>query len=105
MATTLSTQFHQGNYCSTPTIDVEIVQDQTLHCDKCEGVLMHTGERWPAQEIGHERAELDQDHRPSVKPRCHYCRAEGTLTHRTHPWHDSADCSRCGGSYGFALGD
>lgn len=104
MGTTMSTKFHIGNYCSAPTIDVEIITDETIHCE-CGGELVdanHSSYRLPDYQ---HRVTGDYDHRPTRKPRCHYCGAEDTLTHRQHAWHDSADCSRCGGSYGFALGD
>lgn len=104
MASTLETDFHIGNYCSGPTIDVEIVTDTNTHCRHCGGVLLNAAHPTQFADWQHAIAG-DYDHRASPEPRCHYCRAEATTTDNVHPWHTSTDCSRCGGSYGFPLGD
>lgn len=104
MSTTLSTTFTRDNYCSLPTTDVEIITDKTVHCEHCAGEIIYD----PAKGVfgGYKhRKDPAEDHRASPIPRCHYCGGEGTVTHHQHAWHDSADCSRCGGSYGFAIGD
>jgi len=105
MATTLATEFRRGNYCTLPTIDVEIITDKTVHCLKCGSVLINDDPNSIFSKWRHQDPALDDDHRADRMARCHYCGGEGTTTHGMHAWHDSSDCSRCGGSYGFPLGD
>lgn len=104
MATTLSTDFHRSNYSSLPTIDVDIIDEDTIHCRHCGGELVNAAARGHFADYQHRRSAA-YDHRAEVNPRCYYCRAEGTVTHTQHAWHDSTDCSRCGGSVGYAIGD
>lgn len=105
MATTLSTPFHRGNYCSLPTIDVEILEHTTLHCQTCSGELVNANHSSASFPDWQHALSAAYDHRAQPKARCYYCGAEDTVTHTQHAWHDSSDCSRCGGSLGFALGD
>ena len=104
MATTLSTKFHIGNYSSAPTIDVEIDEDPATHCETCSGELAyeHPGRLDPWT---HVDGEPTDGHRGVPARRCVYCRHEGTTTTTQHAWHDSTDCSDCGGSHGYAIGD
>lgn len=103
MATTLGAAFKPGNYCNAPTIDVEILDDTGYHCAHCAQKVIRQEHSYSWRHD--DPAAVADDHTPEVLPRCHYCRAEGTLTANFHAWHTSMDCSRCGGSYGIALGD
>lgn len=111
MTTTLSTKFANANanycYSSPPTIDVEIVDDTTAHCQKpyCNEVVVNDATAYALPQWRHVNPLLDNDHRAYPAPRCFYCRAENTVTTSMQSWHDSTDCSRCGGSHGYPIGD
>lgn len=108
MTTTLSTQFKRGNYCTLPTIDVEIIpsSDRTPHCATCGGDLVDTnaGDVWAWPEYTHA-VEPDVKHYISRRATCQYCGSDEHTTSHQRSWSDELDCSRCGGTTGFAIGD
>ena len=105
MATTLSTSFERRNYSTLPSIDVEIIEDTTVHCEHCNGELVNANHSSHPTPDWQHRVSAAYDHRAKRIARCSYCGAEGTVTQHSHAWYDSVDCSRCGGSVGFPLGD
>lgn len=103
--TTLTTEYKVTNYSTPPTTDVVIQDhDRSRICAECGGLIALV-----SSTLGGEFAHLgseDLGHRATPVARCYYCGADGTVTFdHTHSYHDSADCSRCGGSLGYPLGD
>jgi hypothetical protein len=106
------------NYCSRPTIDVEILPRVLICADEdCEAPdLAYIAPGWappregerdvyrPGGYVHEEGGRFDHTARPA--PQCTYCGADDThLTSKQHAWYDAIECSRCGGVQGWALGD
>ena len=118
----------RGNYCTLPTIDVEIIDsprfcagkdwippvgesapgnrgsygpvcNKPVHWDKDSKAMPGMG--WWAHDDG------STGHHISPYMRCVYCgNAEpGTVHYRQEPYSDETSCDRCGGVDGRAIGD
>lgn len=97
-----------GNYCTLPTIDVEIVSPPA-YCTKCNGTMV-----WdPKANHGsgglvHETApDPDVCRWASAATRCQYCgtNERGVAVFHQRAWSDEIHCSRCGGVHGYGIGD
>ena len=100
MATTLETfaGARRGNYCTLPTIDVEILPD-IHHCQTCGETVIYQQHRWL------HGNHLTPDHGwIAPKVMCRYCHSEDAVYHQ-HAYHDAIECNRCGGVDGYAIGD
>lgn len=97
----------RGNYCTLPTIDVEIIQP-AAYCRKCGGAMVWNpkaqhGGRWehetPPEPGGCTSGE--------AATRCQYCGTNeaGVVVYHQRPYSDEIDCSRCGGVWGYGIGD
>lgn len=117
------------NYCTLPTIDVEILPDVSV-CKECrhEIVSVHvpldngrgyefTHQLWvhaqdPAayevRPVGEfPRVKATGDHWASPATRCSYCHTNDpeAVSFVQHAWYDGTHCTRCGGVSGFGIGD
>jgi hypothetical protein len=105
MATTLATYAGKrvANYSHAPSLDVEILPD-VHHCAEkdCGRVVTYVREGWSGG-FRHEDGSTGHYVRPA--PSCTYCHAEEGVIVKDYAWHTATECSRCGGSNGFALGD
>lgn len=101
MATTLATYkgVERRNYCTFPSIDVEILP-ATRHCLCGAEVVFDQAARWFVHTDGGVA-----DHRVDARLQCSYCHAEEGVVYCQHAWFDAVECSRCGGVTGFAVGD
>lgn len=109
MSTTLEmfADAKRGNYCTLPTIDVEILPD-VHHCKTCDEQLVYdpNGGSYGMGEWLHADPTIPKAaHYVSPKVRCRYCHSEDDAVYRQHAWHDAVECSRCGGIDGYAIGD
>ena len=104
MATTLETfaKAKRGNYCTLPTIDVDILPD-IHHCKTCNGKVEYDPKLGTFGAYKHVGFHSEHGY-VSPKTRCHYCRSEEAV-YRQHAWHDAIECDRCGGQWGHAIGD
>lgn len=106
MTSTLEKTYKRMNYCTPPKVDVPIIENPELHCTTCSAAIERTEKKNPAslgpawKHVG----GVGDEHYASPKSICRYCGGE-TITRNSQAWHDAFDCSRCGGSYGFPLGD
>jgi hypothetical protein len=100
----------RGNYCTLPTIDVEII-DPAPYCRYCDGEMVYNPTGDP---FGHGRYEHKAEPEPGtckfggqVASRCTYCgtNEKGVVTFSHESWSDETSCSRCGGVHGYAIGD
>lgn len=93
-----------GNYCSLPTIDVPVIEEPKRECAKCRAEV-----RWDERSYRHVHVDISvPDHGYiSVLPTCHYCGTNDPayVSLKQYPWHDATECTRCGGSTGYAIGD
>ncbi|MFE7198480.1 hypothetical protein [Microbacterium oxydans] len=129
MTTTLERYKGQNarNYCALPTIDVEIIDDDSRTCSVCDGEVQYDVRRgqWAHDPAdfeceGHEPepgrdhefgvevfcdGSCNPEHRVQLRDRCTYCGGEGALETTQHAWHDATTCARCGGVVGYAIGD
>lgn len=105
MITTFSAGFKRTNYSELPTLDVPVLENPELHCDKCgeKVVQASSGVLFPTWKHADDIAEKDE-HFVTPGALCTYCKGE-TITVRNEAWHTAFDCSRCGGSYGIPMGD
>lgn len=95
----------RGNYCTLPTIDVEILPD-IHHCNTCGFLVMY--EPHPRGGLGswaHTDKTVPGHGYIAPKTRCRYCHSEDDATYHQHAWHDAVECERCGGIDGYAVGD
>lgn len=106
MTTTLSTEFKRLNYCTLPTIDVEVLTEQPNHCGTCggEAVNLNAGQGYGLPNWVHTDPEAEQ-HYISPRPTCTYCGSDEGTTYRQHSWYDAIECTRCGGENGWPIGD
>lgn len=96
-----------GNYCTLPTVEVEILPD-VHHCVTCgEQVTFNPttgfGGSWGHVEETGLVAEGPHPARPRV--RCGYCHSEAEAEFVHSAYSDETRCSRCGGVTGFGVGD
>lgn len=96
-----------GNYCTHPTVNVEVLEGRPRHCEHCGGEVRYENPngyfgKWVhVGEAGECRYATPQSH-------CVYCGAEGKaegVEFHQHAWYDATECARCGGVNGFAIGD
>ncbi|WP_102145614.1 hypothetical protein [Mycobacterium hubeiense] len=108
MATTIETFAGavKHNYCTLPTIDVEILPD-IRHCETCGEPVTHQPDRKHGLLGGwvHTSSEVPDHGRVSPRTRCRYCNSDEHARYVQHAWFDAIECSRCGGVDGFAIGD
>lgn len=102
MASTLETfgGTRQLNYCTLPTIDVEILPD-VHHCKTCGTAITYQprgGSVWVHNSLVPDHGFI------TPKTRCRYCHSEDATYHQ-HAWFDAVECDRCGGVTGYAIGD
>lgn len=90
------------NYCTLPTIDVEILEP-IHHCAKCNGLLVGSPGKYGMTEWNHAEPVTDE-HYTSPKTSCHFCHSENAV-YVQHAWYDATECNRCGGVNGYAIGD
>jgi Zn finger protein HypA/HybF involved in hydrogenase expression len=106
MATTLEKYAgaRQGNYCTLPKLDVEILPD-VFHCKHCDGQIKYRG-TWPDSKWVHI-TPLAEEHKPEPRLRCMYCHTDSPehVSYKRYAWHDATECTRCGGVNGYAIGD
>lgn len=98
----------RANYCTLPTVDVEILPDVHL-CEKCDVLITYMphpkGFSYGSGTWVHAvDSPLADEHRISPKTRCSYCHSHEAVF-RQHAWHDAVECPRCGGVTGYAIGD
>lgn len=93
----------RANYSDRPTVDVEILPD-VRHCDKCDALLKYEPGRYGMGKWLHV-VEPAEEHYIRPKTRCKFCNSEEHATYHQFAWHDSVDCTRCGGRDGYAIGD
>lgn len=93
------------NYCTLPTIDVEVLEDQPSLCSKCDKELFYVAgpHTWAIGTWYH--ADESEEHYVSPRPSCHYCGANDTVKYTQESWYDKYECSRCAGIYGYPIGD
>lgn len=108
MATTFETftGIARRNYCTLPTIDVEILPD-IRHCDaeSCGAVVVYDPAAGTFGAWVHASADTPDHGRVAVKTRCTYCHSEEDAKYVMHAWYDAIECTRCGGVDGHAIGD
>lgn len=94
------------NYCTLPTIDVEILPD-VRHCEiaTCGGVVIYDQDAGTFGAWVHVSADTPDHGRVAVKTRCTYCHSEEAAKCVMHAWYDAIECTRCGGVDGHAIGD
>lgn len=95
------------NYCTLPTIDVEIVTPAPA-CATCDREIKeHPTERNWAGPLWVHADTGEREHYIKHRPTCRYCGTndKGVVVDRQHAWHDARECSRCGGVSGYAIGD
>jgi hypothetical protein len=107
MPTTLATDFGRSrNYCTPPSVDVEILEP-ARHCENCGEAVRYDSSAGLLGTWVHIDPDLDGLHYTAPRPFCDYCHADqaGVVVYRQHAWHDAVECSRCGGVVGYAIGD
>jgi len=94
------------NYSQNPTINVEILTDETRHCSTCGEPALRTNPEnlYGLPEYAHVEPTLES-HRITLRAVCAYCGSDEHIVARQHAWYDAAECSRCGGVTGWAIGD
>ena len=105
MTTTL-TQFAgqaRPNYCTMPSIDVEILPD-VRHCT-CGAEVVFDPKAGHFGGWAHKDPATPAHGLVTAATRCYYCRSETDAVYRQHAWFDAVECSRCGGVQGYAIGD
>lgn len=90
------------NYCTLPTIDVEILTEPPA-CSDCGKPLIHTGKPGDFHPWQHEDGSPGRNLAPVQS--CTYCGSTEHLTRVTGAWHDGTHCGRCGGERGYPIGD
>jgi len=107
----------RANYCSHPTLDVEILPREYVgSVEDCESPeVVYIAEGWVTPREGENpvyrrggfvHVEAGQhNHEALPKPMCRYCNGTECLTFTHEAWYDKTECSRCGGISGFAIGD
>lgn len=88
-----------ASYSSLPTKDVEILAGES-HCRTCGEVVEPDPDRFVWR-----HGSGQEDHPADPRPKCRYCNNDQGIIHRQGAWHDEWECPRCGGIYGFAIGD
>jgi hypothetical protein len=98
-----------ANYCTHPTINVEILPE-ARHCEKCGEQVRYV----PAKGYGlgnweHVVPQNDPATKHYITPRtvCTYCHSDAPDLVRFHQeaWADVVRCTRCGGANGHGIGD
>lgn len=108
----------RGNYCTLPTIDVEIIENPEAYCayqgygenrkeTPCGRAIHDTKEGPSYSPTSWKHVDGNDDHRAATPSRCHYCGTNefGVVVFKQQSWSDESECSRCGGVLGFAIGD
>ena len=110
MTTTLEeyANARRGNYCTLPTIDVEILPN-VKHCETCgrEVAWVKTSFAGMWAHVEDEQRDGEEAHIGRPRAFCVYCHNDepGTVEFRQLSWSDEMSCSRCGGVDGRAIGD
>jgi hypothetical protein len=96
----------RGNYCTLPTIDVEIVDLEKYCTNKKCGVLV----RWNAKAdyFGrHEHIYATECSYPQTSTTCLYCGCNDPrlVKYKQMSYSDETHCARCGGVSGYGIGD
>lgn len=89
------------NYCTKPTIDVDVLPTPENICGNCS-IPVHYDMKL------HKWLHADENNNCSfvtLRSRCKYCNATDTISVVHHNWYDEYKCSRCGGAEGYAIGD
>lgn len=107
----------RGNYCTLPTIDVEII-DPEPYCayqgyganrsaTPCGRAIHDTKEGPSYMPATWKHVDGNEDHRADRPSQCRYCGTNefGVVVSKQYAWYDATECSRCGGVVGYALGD
>lgn len=105
------------NYCTLPTIDVEIIDPASLCGAKhlvdgvftpCFKPIVDTGETttWGDPAYGHADGSNAGEY-VAHSTRCSYCGTNdpSLVKYRQHAWYDAVECERCGGVSGYGIGD
>lgn len=92
------------NYCTLPTVDVEILPD-VRHCKTCTHVVSFNPRVGAVGVWVHDTADAPEHGSIQPTSRCAYCHSEDSVVFIQHAWYDAIECSRCGGVTGFAIGD
>lgn len=89
----------RGNYCTLPTINVEIVEPRPA-CKTCDQPITYSGGRY-------FHSNGDTEHYASPRPTCRYCGTNepDVVVYHQRSWSDELECSRCGGIDGHPIGD
>lgn len=94
------------NYCTLPTIDVEILPE-IHHCAHCDAqVVYERGARLFGDWV-HVDITIDHAKQATATPKaaCRYCNAEDGVTFYHQAYSDETVCTRCGGVEGYPIGD
>jgi hypothetical protein len=98
------------NYCTLPSIDVEILPD-VHYCRHCGELLEYVphpkGPGWGSGNWQHVSSSAEDHSRAACvtpRTRCRYCHSQEAV-YRQHAWHDAVECDRCGAVEGYAIGD
>lgn len=97
----------RGNYCTLPTIDVEIIEPPG-YCRNCSGVMVYDPKARLFGAWVHEtEPEPGTCRYASVASRCGYCgtNEKGVVVFHQRAYSDETECSRCGGVSGYGIGD
>lgn len=92
------------NYCTLPTIDVEILPDEH-RCNGCGSLITRDPNAGYFGTWVHADTTLDDGHHVTPRTRCSYCHSNDDATFSQQSWHDQIHCTRCGGTWGFPIGD
>jgi DNA-directed RNA polymerase subunit RPC12/RpoP len=93
------------NYCTLPTIDVEILDDPT-RCATCDDTLYLVPDRYGLSRWTHSHGDNDQ-HYARALTRCTYCGTQdpAEVEFVQASYSDETRCTRCGGVNGYGIGD
>lgn len=96
-----------GNYCTLPTIDVEIVNPDA-YCRVCNGAMVYV----PNPPLSGRYEHVTEPEPGTCRfgtpaSRCHYCGTNeaGVAVSHQRAWSNEIDCARCGGRWGYGIGD
>lgn len=106
MVTTLETfaRSARRNYCTLPTIDVEILPD-VRHCGTCGAPVTYDADASTFGAWVHTTPTTPEHGYIAPKTRCSYCLSEDNAQFVMPAWYDAIECARCGGVDGSAIGD
>lgn len=108
MATTLEkfAGARRGNYCTLPTVDVEILTDASV-CEKCGTEVVYDPKAGTYSGKWVHAQPATEDHFVAPRTRCSYCGTQdpSEVTYVQAAYSDEVRCTRCGGVNGFGIGD